>query len=210
MKFEIVRSSDNFNPATGRYIFLFIALSFVVLKFYASYRDYKNQVFHRFDVTYYKANKDIDYVKLSNGQIELKQQAQLVIIAETYGQYLLLELDPNTKEYITLFFCLNFLLVVIIYFFIMNHSKSEGVFNNNFLKLLNFAKNYCYVFFFLKIFQEFGFHYFLESLNTKQGVYFDHISTPNTQLYIILFAIIIFTHYYQTGLKLQQEQDLTV
>ena len=69
---------------------------------------------------------------------------------------------------------------------------------------------YCFLFFFLKIFQEIGFDYYLNSLNTKQGVYFEHISIPNTQFIFILFTIIIFTHYYQTGLKLQQDQDLTI
>lgn len=223
MKFEIVNTNKEFNVNRFRYIFLSLAVVFSLFKFYDSYNDYKSYYHHKIKVFYnsgknpYKFGGSFKFsdfnksnIVIPNGELDVRPEVTYTIKAKSYLQYFILDFNPDERLPFTFYFLFNYLFIASILFYALRKSNKERIFTKELLIGLSYLKVYFVVMMVMKLAQCFFIKDYIERISNQKVIYHatNNVDIISYQLYLLMALFII--SFVKEGLRLQEEQDLTV
>lgn len=208
LKFNIVRNS--FDPKRVIRFLIFGPIFLLIVKIGISYIAYYDQSQLEIEVVTRDRNYRLETKDIPNGQLKFTKKANYIIEAKSFGQYLFLDSNPNESKPLSLFFCINFLIIAWIMIYGLRKSTQQNLYTSEFIMSTNIL--YCYLFFMmiLNLIHAKGFEAYIENLSEDTVRYyaFDNLNIIQYNIMIIFLGFIL--NYLKKGLELQEEQDLTV
>lgn len=210
MKFEFDNSPRPFNFKRASLFLLALSLLFLVFRMYLSFKDYKNNHPHEVEVSYY--NHKIKKVEkgIANGKLYTTAKTTYIIESKSYAQYFILEFKPSSRNFLSLFFCINFFIVASILAVAARKSSVDKIFTQELLKGLNFLIAYIIVMMVSKFVINFYVQNYIEKISNNEVSYYLPFSGDSYVYQISMTLIILFINFVKKGVELQQEKDLTI
>ena len=206
--FNINRKS--FDPKRVIRFLIFGPIFLLIVKIGISYHAYINLSQPKIEVMVRDKNYRLDTKDIPHGQLEFTKKANYVIKAKSFGEYLFLDSNPNKSKPLSLFFCINFLVIAWIMIYGLRKSTQQNLYTTEFIKSITIL--YCYLFFMmiLNLIHAKGFEAYIENLSEDNVRHyaFDNLSIIQYNIMIIFLGFIL--NFLKKGLELQEEQDLTV
>ena len=199
-----------FDPKRVIRFLIFGPIFLLIVKIGISYHAYINLSQPKIEVMVRDRNYRLDTKYIPHGQLEFTKKFNYIIEAKFFGQYLFLDSNPNESKPLSLFFCINFLVIAWIMIYGLRKSTQKNLYTSEFIKSITIL--YCYLFFMmiLNLIHAKGFEAYIENLSENNVRYFAFDNLNIFQYYIMIIFLGFILNYLKKGLELQEEQDLTV
>ena len=206
--FNINRKS--FDPKRVIRFLIFGPIFLLIVKIGISYDAYINLSQPKIEVMVIDINYRLDTKDIPHGQLKFTKKANYVIEVKSFGQYLFLDSNPKESKPLSLFFCINFLVIAWIMIYGLRKSTQQNLYTFEFIKSITMLYPYLFFMMILNLIHAKGFEAYIENLSEDNVRYyaFDNLNIFQYYMWIIFLGFIL--NYLKKGLELQEEQDLTV
>jgi hypothetical protein len=205
--------STDYNPTWKAYKLLFTGIVFLCFSFFSNYDRYQRGVLKKIAVENI-SKVPVYKVSIGANAIEITQKSEVVLKAQSYWQQLIFDLDPNANNLFSFSFALLFCVASMGIFFILRNISENFRFSKNVLVSLNKFYFLIYLIVVIKALMVFQFNSYINNLIDPKI----HLEKPYYSEWLVtafiytLFATLLITliNFFKQGLRLQEEQDLTV
>ncbi len=206
-------SPAKFNPFYNAYKILFGGIVLLCFSFWNSYDKYQHGEFKKISIE----NVSPEYVHTINTggkSIEVSQKSELLLKPQSYGQQLIFDLDPDSNNLFSLYITSFIFVISLAMFIVLKNIPKDFTFSKNVATSLTKLHVLVYIIIIIRVLVFFLYYAYIRDLLNPE---FHLQKTVNTYIIITLATYGLFAtslsvviNFFNQGLRLQEEQDLTV